>query len=121
VGLGRRKRKTTVHRTRYVNLRLTEKEYLTLTAKACAARITKSELLRDHLGRIRITPRSDHREVLLALARFSSNLNQLARWADTYKDAADALQVCLALRHVEEGLKALEASLVRRGQLEAAS
>jgi hypothetical protein len=119
--LGRRKRKARVHRTRYVNLRLTEEEYLTLTAKARAARTTKSELLRDHLGRVRITPRSDRREVFLALARLGSNLNQLARWADTHKNAADALEVCLALLHVQEELKVLEAALIRRGDLEAAS
>jgi hypothetical protein len=121
VGLRRRKRKARVYRTRYVNLRLTEEEYLTLTVKACAARITKSELLRDHLGRVRIAPRSDRREVFLTLARLSSNLHQLARWADAHKDAAVALEVCLALRQVEEKLKALEAALVRRGELEAAS
>jgi hypothetical protein len=121
MSLRSRKRKARAHRTRYVNLRLTEEEYLALTAKARDARMTKSELLRDHLGRVRITPRSDRREVFLALARLSSNLNQLARWADTHKDAADALEVCLALRHVEEGVKALEAALIRRGELEAAS
>jgi hypothetical protein len=116
-----RRHKARVHRTRYVNLRLTEEEHLTLTAKARAARMTKSELLRDHLGRVRITPRPDRREVFLAIARLGSNLNQLARWADTHRDPADALAVCLALWHVEEGLKTLEAALIRRGELEAAS
>jgi hypothetical protein len=116
-----RKGKARAHRTRYFNLRLTEEEYLTLTAKARDARMTKSELLRDHLGRVRITPRSDRREVFLAIARLGCNLNQLARWADTYKDTVDALEVCLALRHVEERVKDLEAGLIRRGEFEAVS
>jgi hypothetical protein len=119
--LKRRKRKARVYRTRYVNLRLTEEEYLRLTVKARVARMTKSELLRDHLGRVRITPRSDRREVFLALARLGTNLNQLARWADRHKDAADALEVCLTLRHVEEKIKTLEVALISRRKLEAVS
>jgi hypothetical protein len=108
-------------RTRLMNLRMTEEEWRTLGSKAKAARMPKSELLRVCVDRLRVTPRADRREVLLALARVGSNLNQIARWANTHKGAAEALEVCLYLQKVEGELRGLERAVFGRGELEAVS
>lgn len=110
------RRKAKAHRTRYVNLRLNEREYQTLKGKAAAAQMSVSELLRDHVGRVRITPSKDRREILLALGRLGSNLNQLARWANTHKAGADALKVCFGLVELGKELKLIEGLVAGRGR-----
>jgi hypothetical protein len=107
-------------RERYVNLRLSGDEWRELTLKAKAAGTSKSQLLRDHLGRLRITPQADRREVLRALARVGSNLNQLARWANAEKGELEALAVCMRVWRAEEELRAIEAAVAGK-ELEAAS
>ncbi|MBC7201820.1 MAG: plasmid mobilization relaxosome protein MobC [Pseudomonas balearica] len=40
--------------------------------------------------------------LLAALARAGNNLNQIGRWANTYKSNADAVQVLAALVGIEQ-------------------
>ena len=49
--------------------------------------------------RLRKTPEEKRR--LRELARIGANLNQLARWANTYKRAAEAVEVLTALASIE--------------------
>lgn len=49
--------------------------------------------------RLRKTPEEKHR--LRELARIGANINQLARWANTYKRAAEAVEVLTALADFE--------------------
>ena len=49
--------------------------------------------------RLRRTPEEKRR--LRELARIGSNLNQLARWANTYKDSLKAVEVIAALTSLE--------------------
>ena len=47
------------------------------------------------------------REFNLQVARISNNQNQIARWANTYKGAAEATQVIASLAKIESSLLAL--------------
>ena len=49
--------------------------------------------------RLRKTPEEKRR--LRELARIGANINQLARWANTYKPAAEAVEVLAALAGIE--------------------
>ena len=49
--------------------------------------------------RLRKTPEEKRR--LRELARIGANINQLARWANTYKRAAEAVEVLAALADIE--------------------
>ena len=49
--------------------------------------------------RLRKTPEEKRR--LRELARIGANINQLARWANTYKRTAEAVEVLVALAGIE--------------------
>ena len=49
--------------------------------------------------RLRRTPEEKRR--MRELARIGANLNQLAKWANTYKRSAEALEVLAALAAIE--------------------
>ena len=52
--------------------------------------------------RLRRTPEEKRR--LRELARIGANINQLARWANTYKRAAEAVEILAALADIERRL-----------------
>ena len=53
--------------------------------------------------RLRRTPEEKRR--LRELARIGSNLNQLARWANTYKESLEAVEVLVALTSLENQIE----------------
>ena len=44
-------------------------------------------------------------ELLRALAKIGNNLNQIARWANTYKSNTDALEIIQALLAIQRALR----------------
>lgn len=56
-----------------------------------------------HAKQRRVTRKADP-ELLRELAKVGNNLNQIARWANTYKSDADALEVTQALLAIQRGL-----------------
>ena len=52
--------------------------------------------------------RAAQRERVREIARIGSNLNQIARWANTYKDAAEAVEVVAHLAAIERTLDEFE-------------
>ena len=57
--------------------------------------------------RLRRTPEEKRR--LRELARIGSNLNQIARWANTYKDSLEAVEVIAALACLETQIESFAA------------
>ena len=57
--------------------------------------------------RLRRTPEEKRR--LRELARIGSNLNQIARWANTYKDSLEAVEVIAALASLETQIESFAA------------
>jgi hypothetical protein len=101
-------------RSRRVWIRFSEPEHAALKAKASAAGISVSELLRDHVGKVRIRHREDQRQRTVVLNRINANLNMLARWCNVHKGGADAVQIMAYLRAVEREIIRLSETIEQR-------
>ena len=94
-----------------VRLRLKPAEQADWQAQAEAEALTLSDLIRKRMGSARptgIEPKRQRRTgrkadpaLLAALGRVGNNLNQVAKWANTYKTDAEARQVLAALVSIE--------------------
>lgn len=97
-------------RTATVRARVTPAELAAWRTKAAAAGASPSELLRQAMARVRTwtaTPAAAERERTRQLARIGNNLNQIARWANTHKGAAEAVEVIAGLLAIERALAPL--------------
>ena len=89
----------------------TPDEHKRWQALAAAQGLTLADLIRQSLAASTVgrTPRRRRMKapeadpaLLAALARAGNNLNQIGRWANTYKSNADAVQVLAALVGIEQ-------------------
>ena|SRR5690554_912308 len=94
-------------RNKTLRVRFSDDEWQALTDLANAADMSMSKLVRDHLGAVEIRNRKDERERVAMLNRINANLNMIARWVNTYKRSADAVQVVSHLMAVEREIKEL--------------
>lgn len=106
-----------VNKTNHIGIRATDAEKLDWELIAHAQGLKVSQLARTllnnystrHGSRTR-SPSSkvgnlqSRREFILQVARIGNNLNQIARWANTYKSAAEATQVIASLTKIESSL-----------------
>lgn len=92
-------------RTAIIKIRLTGTEQAAWQAKAEAAGLSVSALIRRAVAKVK-TWTAANAEIELQrnreLARIGNNLNQIARWANTHKTAADAIEVVSHLRSIEQ-------------------
>ncbi|MGB5632392.1 MAG: MobC family plasmid mobilization relaxosome protein [Waterburya sp.] len=110
---------TKVNKTNHIGIRATDDEKLNWELKAHAEGLKTSQLARYLLNKHSTGYASDKRsaslvrgaqsrqEFNLQVARIGNNLNQIARWANTYKDDAEATQVISSLARIESALLAL--------------
>lgn len=98
--------KPTARRSRVIRVRVSEEEYAQLMQKGEAVG-SMSALLRDHLGKVAIRHRDEERQRLAMLNRINANLNQIAKWCNTYKGDADARQVNGYLAGIRQGIHRL--------------
>ena len=94
-----------------VAVRLTPDESADWRAKAKAAGVPLSALIRRAMARTRTwtAPAAEvERERTRQVARIGNNLNQVARWANTHKTAAEAVEVIAHLITIERALAALK-------------
>ena len=94
----------------WVKVRASGAERAEWHAKARSAGLTLSDLVRRSLGRARTwtVPHAEvERERTRETARIGNNLNQIARWANTHKGAAEAVAVITRLVAIERALTAL--------------
>ena len=94
----------------WVKIRATSAERAEWKAKAGAAGLTLSDLMRRSLGRVHtwtVAHAEVERERTRELARIGANLNQIARWANTFKANAEALEVVTHLVAIERVLDTL--------------
>lgn len=100
----------------WVHVKVSESERAAWRQAAAAGGITLSDMIRDYMStalvgrspRVRrlAAPPVDPR-LLTGVAKIGNNLNQLARWANTYQRAADAATVLVALASIERELAQL--------------
>ena len=98
-------KKTTHARSTAVVIRVHPEERDLLKLNAGLHGMSVSDYVRQTcLGlRLRRTPEEKRR--LRELARIGSNLNQIARWANTYKESLEAVEVLAALTRLETKIK----------------
>lgn len=97
-------------RTTVVNLRLKADEKEAWQAMAKAEGVTLADLIRTRLSTKTVDRDPIKRRVgrkadpllLSNIGRVGSNLNQLARWANSYKSGAEASEILLALVAIEQ-------------------
>jgi hypothetical protein len=92
-------------RVAFIKLRVTPEEKKVIAAKAEAQGLTVADFIRQRALDYRLRQTPLEKERVRRLARIGVNLNQLARWANTYKGRAEALDVLIALACFERGLK----------------
>lgn len=63
--------------------------------------MSMSDYIRQTCLGIRLRKTPEEKRRLRELARIGANINQLARWANTYKPAAEAVEVLAALAGIE--------------------
>ena len=104
-----------------VQARVSPAAFAAWTAKASAAGVSSSALLREAMSRTGAwTPLADaverehvrevERERTREIARVGNNLNQIGRWANTHKSALDAVEVVAHLAAIERALRDLTPS-----------
>ena len=102
---------TKVNKTNHIGIRATDDEKLNWELKAHSCGLKTSQLARYLLNKHSTGYASDKRsrqEFNLQVARIGNNLNQIARWANTYKDDAEAIQVIASLARIESSLLELK-------------
>ena len=90
--------------------RLSPAELADWRAKAAAAGVPLSDLLRQAMARTRTwtaAAADAERERTRQVARIGSNLNQLARWANRHASAVEAVEVIANLVAFERELRKL--------------
>ena len=94
----------------WVKIRAIEAERAEWHAKARSAGLTLSDLVRRSVGRVRtwtVAHAEVERERTRQVARIGTNLNQIARWANTYASEAEVGEVVAHLVAIERALAAL--------------
>lgn len=108
-----------VQRTNIVNIRLTDTEKLDWDLKAHVTGLNISQLVRSAMTKTRITHEKDRAieiERIRQIARIGNNLNQIARWVNTYKSAAEAIEVISYLREIKFELNSINSLDSHEGQ-----
>ena len=105
-----------VNKTNHIGIRATNAEKLNWELIAHAEGLKTSQLARLLLNNYSNSRGSNKRSASLVrgaqsrqdlirqVARIGNNLNQIARWANTYKGAAEATQVIAGLARIESAL-----------------
>ncbi len=88
-------------RTTAVIVRMFPEERDILRFNAALHGMRMSEYIRQTCLGIRLRKTPEEKRRLRELARIGANINQLARWANTYKRAAEAVEVLAALADIE--------------------
>jgi uncharacterized membrane protein len=97
---------TAARRSAWLKLRVTPKEKEAITAKATMQGQTVTDFLRQRALDYRLRQTPLEKERIRQLARIGANLNQLARWANTWKSRAEAVEILAALVSLERALLA---------------
>ena len=95
----------------WVKVRASASERAEWHAKARSAGLTLSDLVRRAVGRTHtwtVAHAEVERERTRQVARVGNNLNQIARWSNTHKEAIEAVEVIAHLIAIDRALSALD-------------
>ena len=94
-------KKETHARSTAVVIRVHPEERDLLKLNAGLHGLSVSDYVRQTCLGLRLRRTPEERRRLRELARIGSNLNQIARWANTYKESLEAVEVLAALTNLE--------------------
>jgi hypothetical protein len=95
-------------RENMLRVRFSDEEFLALKNLADKAGCSMSEMVRDHLGKVRVKNKEADKERTVILNRLNANLNMIARWANTYKSSASAVEVVSHLIAIERYIREID-------------
>lgn len=90
-----------------LRVRFSDEEFQRLKTLSDSAGLSMSELVRDHLDRVKVRDKSEERQRNINLNRINANLNMIAKWVNTHKELADVIRVTELLIAIERGVKEL--------------
>ena len=96
-----------MHRDFLLKIRVTTEEREAIKATAADAGLTVSDYVRMRLTHHRVRQTAAERDTVRYLARIGSNINQIARWANTHANRIDALEILMRLDELQTEIKAL--------------
>lgn len=88
-----------------LRVRFSDEEFQRLKTLSDSAGLSMSELVRDHLDKVKVRDKSEERQRNINLNRINANLNMIAKWVNTHKELADVLRVTELLISIQRGLK----------------
>jgi len=91
-------------RSAWIKIRVTPDEKKLIESKASVQGQTVTDFLRQRALDFRLRQSPLEKERIRHLARIGSNMNQIARWANTYKKRAEAVEVITRLIVLERKL-----------------
>ena len=90
-----------------LQIRLTDDERSQLENKAAAAGMTMTDFVRGHIGKTAVVNRKDWQQLVYLFSNLTNNLNQLAKYANTYKSSADTALIVFKLAEIEQQARAV--------------
>lgn len=102
--------RTTVARATSLRIRLHPEEKDLLRLNAGLQGLSIADYIRQNCLSFRLRKSPMEKERLRQLARIGVNLNQIAKWANTYKRAVEAVEVLTALTSLEREISAFVAA-----------
>ena len=94
----------------YIKIRLTKAEKQEWQEKAVKAGLSLSNLIRQAMVRTQTWTAPDRGLIskqTREISRLGNNLNQIAKWANTYKSTAEAIEIIECLREIENKLEVI--------------
>jgi len=97
-------------KTKWLNIRVTEAEKKVIDEKAALSSLPVSRLILESLKRVKtwtIKDKAIESKKIREIIRVGNNLNQIAKWCQTYKETADNIAVLNQLLIIEQQLNLL--------------
>ena len=98
-------------RNHIIRIRFNDDEIAKLEELCEESGRNKCDLLRDHLGKLTVKNRAEVKKTNAWLGRINSNVNQVARWVNTYKSKVEAQSVLEELALIRVAIE----NLVEKG------
>jgi len=93
-----------------LKIRVSPEERDAVKATADEAGLTVSDYVRMRLAHHRVRQTSAERDALMHLSRIGSNINQIARWANTHANQIEAIQIIMRLDDIQADIRKITES-----------
>lgn len=90
---------------KFIKVRVSDEEKIYFEKKSDEAGKSLSKLIFESLNKVEIKNREDERQRIIMLNRINANLNMIARWCNTYKGGAEAVEVIIRLIDIERAVR----------------